>query len=150
MAAIMIRNILVLLALLNARGLLIKTRRFQFTILETLQEVQLDLKSINVRVSSMENYGQQSMPAFPPIPSVKSDALSVLAFSDVDLVYDEESSNAANEPSTQASEPPTRDNEPPLGIFGPQTKAVKPCNEAGNQNTKAIVSPNGVDYNDSD
>ena len=36
---------------------------FLSTILETLQEVQQDLKSTSVRRSSMENYGQQSVPA---------------------------------------------------------------------------------------
>ena len=95
--------------------------------------------------------------AFPPKPNVHSDALSVLAFSDEDLVSDEEGSIAAskppypaNKPSTQANEPPTRANEPPIGVFEPQTQAVQPCIEAGNQNTGATVSPNGIYYYDSD
>ena len=102
--------------------------------------------------------------AFPPKPNVHSDALSVLAFSDEDLVSDEEGSIAASKPpypankpstqanklSTQANEPSTRANEPPIGVFEPQTQADKPCSEAGNQNTEAIVSPNGIDYYDAD
>ena len=71
----------------------------------------------------------------------------------MDLVSNEEGSNVAfkplyrgNEPSTQANEPSIQANEPPIGVSEPQTKADKPCSDAGNQNTEAVVSPNGVDY----
>ena len=126
-------------------------------IMEALQEVKTDLRSTNARVSSMENYWQQSTPAFPPKTLADSDALSVLAFSDVDLVSEEEGLNTAspspsraNAPSTRANEPSTRANEPSTGVFEPQTKADKPSNEAGNQTTEANEPPNGGDLYDPD
>ena len=133
-------------------------------IMITLQEVKMDLRSTNDRVSSMENYWQQSTPAFPPKTLADSDALSVLEFSDVDLVSEEEGLNTAspppsranepstraNEPSTRANEPSTRDNEPPTRVFEPQTNADKPSNEAGNQTTEANEPPNGGDLYDPD
>ena len=89
--------------------------------------------------------------AFPPKPRVDSDALSVLAFSDEDLVSDEEGSIAAskppypaNKPSTQANEPPTRANEPPIGVFEPQTQSDKPCSEAGNQKPRQLCHQMGL------
>ena len=119
-------------------------------IMETLQEVKTDLRSMNARVSSMENYWQQSTPAFPPKTLADSDALSVLAFSDVDLVSEEEGLNTASPPPSRANEPSTRANEPPTGVFEPQTKADKPSNGAGNQTTEANEPPNGGDLYDPD
>ena len=119
-------------------------------IMETLQEVKTDLRSTNARVSSMENYWQQSMPAFPPKPLAESDALSVLAFSDVDLVSGEEGLYTASTPPSRANEPSTRANEPPTGVYEPQTKADKPSNEAGNLTTKANEPPSGGDLYDPD
>ena len=119
-------------------------------IMETLQEVKTDLRSMNARVSSMENYWQQSTPAFLPKTLADSDALSVLAFSDVDLVSEEEGLNTASPPPSRANEPSTRANEPPTGVFEPQTKADKPSNGAGNQTTEANEPPNGGDLYDPD
>ena len=115
------------------------------TILKTLQEVLQDLKSTNARV---ENHWQQSLPAFPPKLSVESDALSVLAYSDVDLLSDEEGSIMASKLPTQANEPPARDNDTPTWVFEHQGKAVKPSNEAGKQGNEANVPSNGGDLYD--
>ena len=98
----------------------------------------------------MESHWHQSLPAFPPKLSVESDARSVLAYSDVDLLPDEEGLIMASKPPTRANEPPTRANEPPTGVFEPQGKAVKPSNEAGNQSNEANVPSNGGNLCDPD
>ena len=120
------------------------------TILKTLQQVQADLRSTNARVSSIENCWQQSLMAFPPKVSVESDALSVLAYSDEDLMSNHEGSVTAFRPPTRANEPPTRANEPPTGVFEPHCEANEPTHDTGNQSNGTNVPPNGGDLYDPD
>lgn len=79
-----------------------------------------------------------------------SDALSVLAYADEDLMSDQEGSVTDFRPSTRANEPPTGANEPPTGVCEPQSEATKPLDEAENQSNGTTVPPNGTDLYDSD
>lgn len=55
---------------------------------------------------------------------MESDALSVLAYSDEDLMSDQEGSVTAFSPSTRANEPPT-------AVCEPQNEVNKPFDDAG-------------------
>ena len=59
---------------------------FLTTILKALQDVQKNLKSTKGRVSIVANYWHWSMPVYPLKSRVETDALSVLVYSDDDVL----------------------------------------------------------------
>ena len=133
MLAELIQSVYILQALLNAQGLLVKTRHICPLFWRPYSRFKT---TWSPRTSSIEDCWQQSLTAFPPKVNVESDALFVLAYSDEDLMSTHEGSvtafkppTQANEPPTRANEPPTRANEPPTGVFEPHSEANEPSND---------------------
>ena len=77
------------------------------SILKTLQEVQGGIKSKNGRLSSMDNFWQQTLQALPPNVSVEAEALSMLAYSNEDLESNQQEGTITDfKPLTQANDLP--------------------------------------------
>lgn len=87
-----------------------------------LQEIQQDLKSTIERVSSMETYWQKSYQVLPPSLGETPDAISVLTYSDEELVSEQEGSITSFMPLSRAKEPPN-------GVSELQREVSKPSNE---------------------
>ena len=79
------------------------------SILKTLQEVQGGIKSKNGRLSSMDNFWQQTLQALPPNVSVETEALSMLAHSNEDLESNQQEGTITDfKPLSQANDLPIR------------------------------------------
>ena len=130
MAAEASRSSLLLQALINVRD----------PQMRTLQEVQQGLKHTNDRVSSMEKHWYQNVPVLPPNSSVhvEADSLSVtvMVYSDEDLVSDSEGLVTALQP--------------PSEVFEPKSGAHKPPDEAEKRPNAPNVSANGGGLYNSD
>ena len=84
------------------------------SILKTLQEVQEGIKSKTGRLSSMDNFWQRTLQAFPPNVSVEAEALSMLAHSNEDLASDQQEGTITDfKPLSQA-------NDLPIGFLNPK------------------------------
>ena len=79
------------------------------SILKTLQEAQGGIKSKNGRLSSMDNFWQQTLQTFPPNVSVEAEALSMLAYWNEDIASDQQEGTITDfKPLTQANDLPIR------------------------------------------
>ena len=86
------------------------------SILKTLQEVQGGIKSKNGRLSSMDNFWQQTLQTFLLNVSVEAEALSMLAYSNEDLASGQQESTITDfKPLTQANDLPIRFLNPKMG-----------------------------------
>ena len=107
------------------------------SILKTLQEVQGGIKSKNGRLSSMDNFWQQTLQAFPPNVSVEADALSMLAYSNEDLAYDQQEGTITDfKPLTQANDLPIRFLNPKMEQAQPPPQALRVSHGRGERETQ--------------
>ena len=101
------------------------------SILKTLQEVQRGIKSKNGRLSSMDNFWQQTLQAFPPNVTMEAEALSMLAYSNEDLASDQQEGTITDfKPLTQA-------NDLPIGFLNPKLEQAR-NNQANGKNVPQI------------
>ena len=106
------------------------------SILETLQEVQGGIKSKNGRLSSMNNFWQQTLQAFPPNVSVEVEALSMLAYSNEDLASDQQEGAITDfKPLTQANDLPIRFLNPKMEQAHPPPRAPRVSHGRGERET---------------
>ena len=112
------------------------------SILKTLQQMQTQMAKTNERISTMESRFERHSRPFAPSQAPPDDQISVLAYSDGELLdYTEGEASLVNEPD-QAIKPNHK-------AIKPSHTATRPSHETNISQTPEEIQPHGLTNNDS-
>ncbi|KAK2568064.1 E3 ubiquitin-protein ligase UBR5 [Acropora cervicornis] len=112
------------------------------SILKTLQQMQTQMAKTNERISTMESRFERHSRPFAPSQAPPDDQISVLAYSDGELLdYTEDEASLVNEPD-QAIKPNHK-------AIKPSHTATRPSHETNLSQTPEEILPHGLTNNDS-
>ena len=112
------------------------------SILKTLQQMQTQMAKTNERISTMESRFERHSRPFAPPQAPPDDQISVLAYSDGELLdYTEDETSLVNEPD-QAIKPIHK-------AIKPSHTATRPSHETNLSQTPEEIPPHGLTNNDS-
>ena len=112
-------------------------------ILQTLQQMQTEMTKTRERISMMESLFEQHSRTFAPLHPTPDDQISVLAYSDGELLdYSEDDVSVATGPQDQAIKPKYK-------AISPSNTATRPSLEGNVSQTPEETQPNGQASNNS-
>ena len=113
------------------------------SILQTLQQMQTEMTKTSQRISTMESLFEQHLRTFASLHPTPDDHISVLAYSDGELLdYSEDDVSLATEPQDQAIKPNYK-------AIKPSYTATRPSHETNVSQTPEETQPNGQASNNS-